>query len=99
MWCTGHTSWSDRISGHVGLGATEVAFELEPEPKEVMRTRMKDVVPNVVDSAMALGLKAKGEWAVEWVNKRERQAREIAVGQEATIIGSRSQVGELQGHF
>ena len=78
------------------LDATTLVSQLAPELKDVLRATMRDIVPDVVEKAMASGSKTRAERAVDQANKRECEARGIVLQHEATISGLRAQVGELQ---
>ena len=47
---------------------------------------MRDIVPDVVEKAMASGSTTRAERAVDQENKREREAREIVVQQEDLLL-------------
>ena len=57
--------------------ATPLVSQLAPGLRDVMRSTMTDVVPDVVEKSMALGSKTREERAVEQASKREREAKEL----------------------
>ena len=66
------------------LDATAMASQLAPELKGVLRATTRDIVLEVVEKAMASGIKTWIERAVDQANKREHEARENVMQHEAT---------------
>ena len=62
----------------------------------IVRTTLKEVLPDAVEKAMASGGKTGAERATEQASKKEREAREQVVKHEATIASLRAQVVALQ---
>ena len=76
--------------------ATALVSQLAPEVKDVLRPIMRDIVPDDVEKAMASGMKTRAQRPVDQEKTRDREAREIVLHQEATIIGLQAQVGEVR---
>ena len=62
-----------------------VITQLAPRLQEVVRTALKEVLPDAVEKAIASGGKTRAERATEQATKKEREAREHVVKHEATI--------------
>ena len=75
-----------------GTMVTQLALGLQ----EVVRTALKEVLPNAVQKAMASGGKPRAERATEQATKKEREARERVLKHEATIASLRAQVIALE---
>ena len=73
-----------------------VVTQLAPELHEVVRTALKEVLPDAVEKAMASGGKTRAERATEQATKKEREAREQVLKHEATIASLRAQVIALE---
>ena len=78
------------------LDAAVLVSQLVPKVKDVLRSTMRDIVPDIVEKAMASGGKTRAKWGVEQPNKREREARDIVMKREVAISGPQAQVGELR---
>ena len=62
-----------------------VITQLAPGLQEVVRTALKEVLPDAVEKAIASGGKARAERATEQATNKEREAREQVVKHEASI--------------
>ena len=69
-----------------------VITQLAPGLQEVVRTALKEVLPDAVEKAIASGGKTRAERATEQATKNEREAREQVVKHEATIAGMQARL-------
>ena len=73
-----------------------VITQLAPGLPEVVRTVLKEVLPDAVEKAMASGGRTRAERATEQASKNEREAQEQVVKQEATIASMRARLVALE---
>ena len=64
--------------------------------QEVVRTALKEVLPDAVEKAMASGGKTRADRATDQAPKKEREAREPIFKHEATIASLRAQLVALE---
>ena len=70
--------------------------QLAPGLQEVVRTALKEVLPDAVEKAIASGGKTRAERATEQATKKEREAREEVVKHEATIASMQARLIALE---
>ena len=70
--------------------------QLAPGLQEVVRTALKEVLPDAVEKAMASGGKTRAERATEHATKKEREARGHVVKHEATIASMKARLIALE---
>ena len=73
-----------------------VITQLAPGLQEVVRTALKEVLPDAVEKAIASGGKTPAERATEQATKKEREAREQVVKHEATIASMQARLIALE---
>ena len=73
-----------------------VITQLAPGLQEVVRTALKEVLPDAVEKAIASGGKTRVERATEQATKKEREAREQVVKHEATIASMQARLIALE---
>ena len=73
-----------------------VTTQLAPGLQEVVRTALKEVLPDAVEEPMASGGRTRAERATEQATKKEREARELVVKHEATIASMQAQLVALE---
>ena len=87
-----------RVPGSPGLASPmamdtgTVITQLAPGLQEVVRTALKEVLPDAVEKAIASGGKTRVERATEQATKKEREAREQVVKHEATIASMQARL-------
>ena len=73
-----------------------VITQLAPGLQEVVRTVLKEVLPDAVEKAITSGSKTRAERATEQATKKERAAREEVVKHEATIASMQARLIALE---
>ena len=73
-----------------------VITQLAPGLQEVVRTALKEVLPDAVEKAITSGGKTRAERATEQATKKEREAREHVVKHEATIASMQARLIALE---
>ena len=73
-----------------------VITQSAPGLQEVVRTALKEVLPDAVEKAMASGGRKRAERATEPATKKEREAREQVVKHEATIASMQARLVALE---
>ena len=73
-----------------------VITQLPPGLQEVVRTALKEVLPDAVEKAMASGGKTRAERATQQATKKEREAREQVAKHEATIASMQARLIALE---
>ena len=84
------------LGSREAVDAAALVSQLALELQDALGATMRQMVPNVVEKAMASSSKTRAERAVHQAKKRERDTREIVMQQETTIGRLRAQVGELR---
>ena len=73
-----------------------VILRLAPGLQEVVRTALKEVLPDAVEKTMASGRQTRAQQATEHATKKEREAREQVVKHEATIASMEARLIALK---
>ena len=73
-----------------------VITQLAPGLQEVVRTALKEVLPDAVEKAITSGGKTPAERATEEATKKEREAREQVVKHEAAIASMQARLIALE---
>ena len=88
----GSPGWASPMAMDTGTMITQLALGLQ----EVVRTALKEVLPDAVEKAIASGGKTRAERATEQATKKEREAREQVVKHEATIASMQAPLIALE---
>ena len=79
-------------ASRMAMDTGTVITQLAPGLQEVVRTTLKEVLPDAVEKPMGSGGKTRAKRATEQATKEEREAREQVLKHEATIASLRAQV-------
>ena len=92
----GRARGSPGRASSMAMDTGTVITQLAPGLQEVVRTALKEVLPDAVEKAITSGGKTRAERATEEATKKEREAREKVVKHEATIASMQARLIALE---